>query len=126
VFKRIMVIALAVAIVAIPINDFGRYLNAYYNLDNVSRDAASAAAGQAHRLGNRDATAAVAVRYAQSRGVTIKFYDQTLERITLTTTTSVPGTWVWGPFVAATKGAPFQQWWNIPLTIESKAQSLIM
>ena len=125
-FKRILTIVLVVAVVAIPINDFGRYLSAYYSLDNVSRDAASAAASRARQLDNHDATAAVAVQYAQAHGVTVKFYDQSLERITLTTTIAVPGTWVWGPLVAASKGAPYQQWWNIPLTIESKAESLIM
>jgi hypothetical protein len=126
VLKRILTIVLVVAIVAIPINDLGRYLTAYHNVDTVTRDAAGQAASQARHLGNRDATAAVAVRYAQARGVTIKYYDQTVDRIILTTTIAVPGTWVWGPVVAASQRVPFSQWWSTPLVIETKAESLIL
>jgi hypothetical protein len=124
VLKRILTIALVVAIVAIPINDIGRYLSSYYNLDNISRDVAFQAASQARRVTGRDALAAYAAQYALERGVTVKYFDMTIDKIDVTTTMAVPGTWVWGPVVAASKGLPWSQWWNTPLVIEAKAESL--
>jgi hypothetical protein len=127
VIKRILQIALVVAIVATPINDVGRYLGGYYNLDNATRDIASQAGMRAKNpSSSRDQVAAFAAQFAQQKGITVKYFDQTVDKVTVWTTTTVPGTWVWGPAVAASQGVPFPKWWSTPLVIESKAESLIM
>lgn len=121
---QIVKIALIVALIAIPINDFGRYLTSYYNLDNITREA-TAEAARSGGGNSREERARTAVAYAGPRGVTVKFVDLENDHIVVKTTMPVSGLLVWGPFVAATNGVPWQRWWTTPVIIQSSANSII-
>jgi hypothetical protein len=115
-----------VAIVAVPVNDAGRYVSAFYNLDTVTRDTA-VQAGQAAHYSRNDSSGpgAAAVAYAAQHGVTVDGYDQTSDVVVVTTWIQVPGTWVAGPVMAAFAHKPLSQWWTTPLVIHARAQSQI-
>jgi hypothetical protein len=124
--KRLLVIALVVLVIAIPVNDFARFLMTFYSLDTVTRAAAQAAADQAKRQASRDVAGAAAVRYAQANGVHVYGYDQTQSNVTVWTDAPVPGTLAWGAIVAAMARKPFGEWWKTPPTIQGKAEALLL
>jgi len=126
VLKRLIRILVVVAIVAVLVNDAGRYISAFYSLDTVTRDTAVQAAQAAHNSRNDPSgPAAAAVAYAAQHGVTIDGYDQTSDAVVVTTWIPIPGTWVVGPVTAAFARKPLSQWWTVPLVIHSRAQSQI-
>jgi hypothetical protein len=125
--KRLLVIILVVALVAIPINDLVRFLGAFYSLDNVTRAAALTAAEQAKRSrADRTGPGTAAVEYAAARGVHVSGYDQDQSKVTVWTDAPVPGTLAWGPLTAAFARKPFKQWWASPPLIRAKAEALIL
>ena len=125
--KRLLVIALVVALIAIPINDVVRFLGAFYNLDNVTRAASQVAADQARRSGG-DTTGpgTAAVGYAQANGVHVYGYDQSQSKVTVWTDAPVHGTLAWGALMAALARRPLTEWWTVPPTIRSRAEALIL
>ena len=124
--KRILIAAVIILVVATPINDIGKYLSGYYNLDTVTRRAADEAASVAKRnLGDTTASGLAAMGVAQTAGIVVYGYDQSNGRCTVWTRANVPGTWVWGPVLAAMSGKPYTQWWGAPVPITGKADSVI-
>jgi hypothetical protein len=125
--KRVLVIALVVAVIAIPINDVVRYLGSFYNLDNVTRAASQVAAERAMRPGgDRTAAGTAAVRYGAANGVRIYGYDQDQAKVTVWAEAPVRGTFAWGPLMAALARKPFAQWWTTPVMIRSRAEALLL
>jgi uncharacterized protein YpmB len=124
--KRIVIVVIVVLVVAAPINDIGKYLSAYYNLDTATREAATQAASAAKRNNaDRNAGGLAAMGFAKENGIVVYGYDQSNGRCTVWTKSTVDGTWVWGPFLAATSSKPFSQWWKEPVPITAKADALI-
>jgi hypothetical protein len=125
--KRLLIIALVVALIAIPINDLVRYLTAFYNLDNVTRAASQVASDKAKASGgDKTGPGTAAVAYCAANGVRLYGYDQDQSRAMVWTETSVPGTIAWGPLVAALAGKPFREWFKTAPVIRSKAEALIL
>ncbi len=120
--KRLLVIALVVAVIAIPINDGVRYLMAFYSVDDVTRGASEQAAGLVHSSGgDRNGPGLAAVNYARDRGVTVTNYDQQNGVVTVWTAAPVNGTIVYGAIVNATSGVPFRDWWKKAPLVKAKA-----
>ena len=125
--KRVLIIALVVALIAIPINDVVRYLGAFYNLDNVTRQSAQAAAESAKSSGgDTRGPGMAAVEYAAARGVHVYGYEQVQGTVTVWTDMKVTGTLAWGPIAAAMAGVPFKDWLKTPPTIKSKAEAFAL
>jgi hypothetical protein len=125
--KRVLIIILVVAAIAIPINDVTRFLGAFYSLDNVTREASQVAAEQARRSGgDRTGPGTAAVQYAAAKGVKVYGYDQNQGKVTVWAEAPVKDTFAWGPLMAALAGKPFGRWWSTPVMIRSKAEALVL
>lgn len=105
--ERLLRILLVVVIIAVPVNEIGRYATAAYNLDVVTRDTAQEAAREVRtKNASRDAAGRVAVQYAAERGVTLYGYDQTDTEVRVWTQIEVRGSVLVGPYRALVAGAP--------------------
>lgn len=104
--KKLLGIAIAVALVAIVLNDGGRYLAAWNGLDTLAQNCAVAAAGTQSRDRNEAAKAAVAV--ASTEGATVYLYDQDEATVHVWVEKPVTGTWVlariWAPIMGQPAG----------------------
>lgn len=104
--KKLLGIAIAVALIAIVLNDGGRYLAAWNGLDSIAQDCAVAAASTQSRDRNEAARAAVAK--ATPQGATVYLYDQNEATVHVWVEKPVTDTWVleriWAPITGQPKG----------------------
>ena len=100
--KRIAVIAFVVILAIAIVNDAGRYIITWFNLDEVTRETSKVAAGAATQ--GRDAAAAAAVNYAATQDVTVYAYDQNDGTVYVWTEKDLNGTWVLGPILVTVQG----------------------
>jgi hypothetical protein len=106
--KRIIGIVIFVAILAIILNDGGRWFNAKASLRTATSDLSGWASASARSLG-RDRASQELVNQATIRGIRVYQYGQDDNGIQIWTESDVRGTWVLGPYIALTKGIPFNQ-----------------
>jgi len=111
--KKILVILFGVVLVAIVLNDGGRYLSAWNGLDVIAQQSAVAAAATQSRV--RDDAANAAVMVAQPQGVTVYLYDQDDATVHVWVEMPVSGTWVLAPAAALFMEQPA----NTPLIIRT-------
>ncbi len=102
--KKAIGIILAVALIAIVLNDAGVYLRAKYDLDAIAQSTANAASNTMAR--ERDKVAATAALFGQTQGVTVYMYDQDDKGVHVWVEMPVPGTWVLGRATALYYGQP--------------------
>ncbi len=122
--KRLIVIALVVAVIAIAVNDTARYLMAYYGVDEVTRASAATAAQLARSSnGDRNGPGLAAENYATEHGVHVNGYDQANGVVTVWTDAPVTGTIAYGALVNAMSGVPFKDWWKKMPRISGKASA---
>ena len=102
--KRLIVIAIVVALVATFINDLGRYAKTRYDLSNTAMTTADALVDEPSA--SRDTNARAAARLAQAEGATVYLYDQDDTKIYVWVQKPVEGTWALAPIMALISGSP--------------------
>lgn len=97
--KKLIVIALIVALGAVFVNDVGRFARARFNLDESTNRVVDETASFAGSL-SRDKAAMQAATLAQQHGIRVYQYDQNGTGVELWTEIDVPGTWVLSRYAA--------------------------
>jgi hypothetical protein len=116
--RTLLIITLVVALIAVFVNDGGRYSNTKYDLGTVTEDVADLVANSAGGK-TRDQAAAIAAAMALKNGFKVYQYDQDKQGIRVWTEGIVSGTWVLGPFMAWRAGKPL----GTPLVVRDYAAS---
>jgi len=117
--RTLLIIALVIAVIAVVVNDGGRYSSKRYDLSAVTERVADEVASSA-RGNTRDEAAALAETLAQSSDVHVYQYDQNDQGVQVWTEITVPGTWVLGPFMAWRAGKPL----DTPLVVRDYAAAV--
>lgn len=102
--KMIRKVVYVIAIVAIAIgvvNDLGRYITTTFQLSEVARGAAGAAARAG---GDRETAALAAVNYASPEGVDVYAFDYTDAWVTVHVEMPLDGTWALAPILTTIQG----------------------
>jgi Flp pilus assembly protein TadG len=105
--KRVLLIALGVALAVTFVHDLGAYVNARRSVIEATREAADVAAGVATT--GRDAAARAAVDAATEYGVTVYLYNQDNTRVEVWGKIEVTDTWVYAPVTGWIEGRPADQ-----------------
>lgn len=119
--KKWIGIALFVLLIALLVNDFGRYMRAVYNLNNEAREVSQAgAAAASHTAEGRISGLSAARKAAVGYGLNIVAYKADRSTgVTVIVRSYVSGTWVVGPFTAWRAKQPL----STPLAMESQSTS---
>lgn len=112
----------AVALVAIVLNDGGRWFNAQARLNESTAQVADSASVSL-RNSTRDAAAQSVVEDAGRHGIRVTQYGQDPNSLQIWTAADVQGTWVLGPYVALLGGTPFDQAMAAPFVIKDYQQA---
>lgn len=102
--KRVLLIALGIAVAVTFVHDLGAYVNARRTVVEATRDAADVAAGVA--TSGRNEAAVAAVDTAAEYGVTVYLYNQDNTRVEVWGKIEVQDTWVYGPVTAVIENRP--------------------
>ncbi len=120
--KRLLKLAIPAAILVVTVNDGGRYLQAQYELGNITRDAANASAEAYRRFGgDRTESWRAGEVLAEKFGATIYGFDIANERAHVWTRMPVTGMWVAPRAIAVIDKKPAET----PIVIETDDQALI-
>lgn len=114
--KRFVLSVIVLALLAVVVNDGGRYLRSYSDLNLETKNLASWATINARDLAAQEAFNALAQR-AEPKGVAIVRYDSDGHRFQFSTQTNVSGTWVVGTVMAMRQGVPLREARNTPIAI---------
>ncbi|HET6498024.1 MAG TPA: hypothetical protein VFH17_03115 [Coriobacteriia bacterium] len=102
--KKVVFVALGIALAIVFINDLGAYVSARRAVIEATRQAADTAAGAAQS--GRDAAARAAAETAAQQGVTVYLYDQDDTRVEVWGRIEITGSWVYAPAAALLEGRP--------------------
>ncbi|MFU8890103.1 MAG: hypothetical protein ACNA76_00395 [Anaerosomatales bacterium] len=105
--KKILIIALVVALAVTFVHDLGAYVSTRRAVVEAARDAADVAAGLASS--GRDAAARAAADKALERDVTVYLYNQDETRVEVWAKKELEGTWVYQPVTGLIEGRPAEQ-----------------
>ena len=114
--KRVIGIVFVVAVLAVVLNDGGRWFNAKSNLRTTTNDLSSWAASNARNM-TREQAGQELVRRASAVGVRVYQYGQDQNGVQIWTEADVPGTWVLAAYVAVANGTPIGQALGTPLIV---------
>jgi hypothetical protein len=118
--KRTLLILLVVAVVAVVINDGGRYARATIDLHNsTSQILDSAVLGASHM--SQQQLAQQIGNLAATQQIHVVQFASGPDGVTLWTEEDVPGTWVLGPYLAMTRGVSYKQAWATPFAVKYQA-----
>ncbi|MGV8084564.1 MAG: hypothetical protein AB2L09_13180 [Coriobacteriia bacterium] len=120
--KRIVWSLVVLALAAVVINDGGRYLRSYSDLNMGTNDLASWAATNARDMSPQQAFAALA-QQAEPAGISVVRYDSDGERLQVWTEKNVDGTWVLDTITAMRHGVSFQEARNTPLVVHRNVEA---
>ena len=120
--RRVIGIALVVAIALVFLNDVGRWVNSQSRLNESTAQLAEWAA--TNLAGKSRSAAAQAVGDEGTKhGIRVYQYDQDQSTVRIWSSVDVPGTWVIGPYVAITRGTPIDQSLGVPFVVRSYQQA---
>jgi murein DD-endopeptidase MepM/ murein hydrolase activator NlpD len=114
--KRFLGSLLVLALVAVLVNDGGRYLRSYSDLNLKTNDLASWASVNGRDLSAQQGFAKLAEK-AKPDGIAIVRYDCDGQRLHVWTEKQVTGTWIAGTVIAMHGGVPFATARNTPIAI---------
>ena len=100
--KKVVIIMLIVIVTIAVVNDVGRYVITWFNLDETTREASKVAATAAKQ--GRDAAAGAAVDYAATQDVVVYAYDQDDAMVHVWTEADLDGTWMLEPVLVTVQG----------------------
>lgn len=115
--KRALMVALAVGLAIVFVNDLGRWVTTSYNLDTHLREIADNASAAART--NPQAGWPAAAQTAAKYGITVTGYSQLDQEVIVTAQAPVTGTWVTGPALALVAKRPT----STPFFVSARAQS---
>ena len=122
--KRTLWIVLLVALVAIAVNDGGRYAQALTDLHSSTAQVLdSASLGAAHESQTR--LAQQIGDLAATQQIRVVQFASGPQGVTIWTEEDVKGTWVLGPYLAMARGVPFRQALATPLVIKYQATEAV-
>jgi hypothetical protein len=119
--RRFVGIVLVIGIVAVLLNDAGRWVNSQSQLNEKTAQLAEWAATHVNQ--SRDLAARTVAGEGAARGVRVYQYDQDQTTVRIWTSLDVPGTWVVGPYLAVAKGTPLAQAFGVPFVVKSYQQA---
>jgi len=120
--KRVIGVLLLIGVLALLLNDGGRWFNAKSSLRTSTSELAGWASTYARNL-PRDQAAAELVSQANSRLIRVSQYGQDQNGIQIWTEADVHGTWVLGPLAAVNRGVPINQATGAVLVVKDYAQA---
>lgn len=116
--KKVLGIALTIALAAVFVNDVGRYAKARYDASVIAQTAAEAAASNG-KTRTRNENAIAAANAAARDGGTVYLYDQDENQAYVWVRYPVNDTFVWGRFLAWQNDQPLD---TVPVVeLEDKA-----
>ena len=118
--KRVLIIVFWLAIVALILNDGGRYGQAVIDLHTSTGQVLDSAALGAAKQTQAQLGAQIGA-LAATQGIRVTQFAAGPTGVTLWTEEDVKGTWVIGPYVAMARGVPFKQAFATPLTVKYEA-----
>jgi hypothetical protein len=119
--NRLVKILIALAIVAVILNDGGRYAQAVIDL----RTSTGAVLDQASLIGRAASQTQISDRLsseAASQDINVDQFATTPTTVHIWTSETVPGTWVVGPYIALTHGVPFSKAFKEPFKVTYDAE----
>jgi hypothetical protein len=120
--RRAVGIVLVIAVALVFLNDASRWVNAQSRLNESTAELAQWAALNVHDQSRAQAAPIVAAQ-GTKRGLTVYQYDQDQTTVRLWSSAEVPGTWVVGPYMAATtQHVPLDKAFGIPFVVRSYQQ----
>lgn len=114
--KRLIIIALILAVVGVVIHDLSIFASAQRALGDTTYDLATWAAHNTEGM-KRDKAAAKVAAEAARHNVTVYQYDQSERQVEVWTRAEVPGTIVAGPIVNLVRGVSFPEALSAPFEI---------
>jgi hypothetical protein len=122
--KRILIILFWAAIVALILNDGGRYAQSVIDLRTSSgRVLDKAALGSAKQTQAQFGQQIGALAAVQ--GIRVTQFASGPGGVTIWTEEDVTGTWVIGPYLAVSRGVPIQQALTTPFTVKYQATAAL-
>jgi hypothetical protein len=122
--NRIVKILIVAAIVALLLNDGGRWSHAILDLHSST----SQVLDQVSLTARRSTSAQLAdqlAKAATNQQIRVTQYAVTSTGVHIWTEEDVAGTWVVGPYMAMTRGVPFAKAWNSPFVITYDAEQAL-
>jgi hypothetical protein len=114
---------LAIALALVFLNDASRWVNAQSRLNESTAQLAEWAALNVHDQGRAQGAPIVAAE-GTKRGVRVYQYDQDPTTVRVWTSVDVPGTWVVGPYMAATtQRVPLDKAFGVAFVVRSYQQA---
>jgi len=120
--RRVLWIVILVAIVAVVLNDGGRWFNTRSNLSQATSELGAWASSNLSSV-TRDQAADAIAKKAGEAGITVYQYGQDPNGVQIWTQTDVTGTWVLGPYAALVRGVPFKQARHAPFVVKDYVQA---
>lgn len=120
--RKLLWLAFLIALLAVVINDGGRWFNGKSNLSQATSQLGSWATANAGGLPVDRATQAVNDE-AAVLGIKVTSYSQDDNGFTIATESDVRGTWILGPYLAVYKGVPFTKSFETPMVIQDQVQA---
>lgn len=117
--RKLLWLTFLIALLAVVINDGGRWFNGQSNLSQATSQLGSWATANAGGLSLDAATQAVD-DHASQLGITVTRYTQDDNGFQIATKSSVQGTWILGPYLAVYHGVPFRKSFDTPMVIEDQ------
>lgn len=121
--RKLLWLAFLIALLAVVLNDGGRWFNAKSDLSQATSQLGSWATAN---LGTGTDLATATQRISQQAAeqkVTLFKYQQDANGFVIETQTNVRGTWILGPYVAVLKGVPFKKSFDTPMVINDSVQA---
>lgn len=120
--RRVIWILLLLAIVALVLNDGGRWFNTRSSLSEATSELGAWASSNLSAQTRDQAANAIAEKASQA-GITVYQYGQDPNGVQIWTQTDVRGTWVLGPYAALVRGVPFKQALHSPFVVRDYVQA---
>ncbi|MDR3686734.1 MAG: hypothetical protein P4L93_07255 [Coriobacteriia bacterium] len=118
--KRVLIIIFWLAVVALILNDGGRYAQAVIDLHRSTGQVLDSAVLGAPKETQAQLGAQIGA-LATTQGIRVTQFASDPSGVTLWTEEDVQGTWVIGPYVAMSHGVPFRQALTTPIVVKYQA-----
>lgn len=118
--KRTLKIIIAVAVLALILNDGGRWSHAFLDLRSSTGQILDLVGSSSGRL-SQEGIGSVLGQQATKQQIRVTQYAVTPGTLRIWTEEDVPGTWLIGPVYAMSHGVPFAKAWQTPLVLRYDA-----
>jgi hypothetical protein len=124
--KRILILVIAVVVVAVIVNDGGRYAQAQVDLRSSTGQVLDQAVVRAKGASEAQAQFGQELaKLAAAQGITVTQFSVSPQTVHIWTSENVVGTWLMGPYVAVAKGTPFNRAFDVPFVITYDSEAAV-